>query len=181
MRQLTPCHYRLKVSSVHQFGFHLCRHCNHRLRGVWNTQQPSLIVECNTCSRRPPYESRNHLCSSQELWFINCYRRKQFSWKNPIPLELLQSMLGPPWTATRSTKESTNIFLCIKNQIFWLPLSKQQASLAPLWLFSNCVQQNEPRLELVTRLPALCCWSPCSASSSPSSSLSSSSKSLSSC
>ena len=172
MCQPTLCHYRLKVSSVHQLGFHLCRHCNHRLRVGWNTHQPSLIVECNTCSRRPPYESRSHFNvaprnydSSTGVEESSFPEKKSNSIGNyPSPY---QAHRGQPQGPQRKAQIS---FCIIKNQIFWLPLSKQQASLAPLWLFSNCVQQNEPRLELVTRLPALCCWSPCSASSSSSSS-----------
>ena len=133
MRQPTLCHYRLKVSSVHQLGFHLCRHCNHRLRVGWYTHQPSLIVECNTCSRRPPYESRSHFNvaprnygSSTAVEESSFLEKIQFHW------ELLQSMLGPPWTTTRSTKESTNIFLCHQEPNILAPFIQAAGQSGPI-------------------------------------------------
>ena len=96
MRLPTMCHYRLKVSSVHQLGFHLCRHCNHRLRVGWYTHQPSLIVECNTCSRRPPYESRSHFnVAPRNYGSSTAVEESSFPKKNPIPLGITPVHVRP--------------------------------------------------------------------------------------
>ena len=117
------CHYRLRSARL---CFRHCRHCNHRLK-VWVLTPlllQAFLVNCSIpATSKPAYQQQ-----ADAHPIIPTNTSQTITDPRPIP------SLGP-------------IFLKIRSGFCFCLIPDQALS-----LFPNCVQQNEPRLKLVTKL-----------------------------